>query len=315
MLHSQGLWYIIGDAAVGKSSLLVRLTDQRFLANPDPTVGFIHFWNGFYLSGWNVHLLFFRFLDTPVFRLVWSLDRNWLLFPKITRWWSCNVSVKLLHVNLVYYRCHTGLLPLIKCWQQLIRLGHCRPRIISRNNTFLLPWSCRLSTRVRRDVAEKSVFSKEKTSVASCNLNWRCRLVYSLGFLNARSWLAEVREHADPNVSCILVGNKVDLCEDPTLALPAAAGTSLTSTSSPNPTVSHIRSVRGKHTTSQSKAREVTYAEAEQWAKDEGMLFVEASAKSGLNVEQAFVDASCDILAKVKQGVFNEDRVRLLYYL
>ena len=29
---------ICGDAAVGKSSLLVRLTDQRFLANPDPTV-------------------------------------------------------------------------------------------------------------------------------------------------------------------------------------------------------------------------------------------------------------------------------------
>jgi hypothetical protein len=28
----------VGDAAVGKSSLLVRLTDQRFLANPDPTV-------------------------------------------------------------------------------------------------------------------------------------------------------------------------------------------------------------------------------------------------------------------------------------
>jgi hypothetical protein len=27
-----------GDAAVGKSSLLIRLTDQRFLANPDPTV-------------------------------------------------------------------------------------------------------------------------------------------------------------------------------------------------------------------------------------------------------------------------------------
>ena len=29
---------ITGDAAVGKSSLLVRLTDQRFLANPDATV-------------------------------------------------------------------------------------------------------------------------------------------------------------------------------------------------------------------------------------------------------------------------------------
>ena len=30
-----------GDAAVGKSSLLVRLTDQRFLANPDPTVRYL----------------------------------------------------------------------------------------------------------------------------------------------------------------------------------------------------------------------------------------------------------------------------------
>lgn len=28
----------LGDAAVGKSSLLVRLTDQRFQTNPDPTV-------------------------------------------------------------------------------------------------------------------------------------------------------------------------------------------------------------------------------------------------------------------------------------
>ncbi|KAG8218002.1 hypothetical protein J3R82DRAFT_6194 [Butyriboletus roseoflavus] len=30
---------ITGDAAVGKSSLLVRLTDQRFMTNPDPTLG------------------------------------------------------------------------------------------------------------------------------------------------------------------------------------------------------------------------------------------------------------------------------------
>ncbi|KAJ7926172.1 P-loop containing nucleoside triphosphate hydrolase protein [Mycena leptocephala] len=30
---------ITGDAAAGKSSLLVRLTDQRFLANPDPILG------------------------------------------------------------------------------------------------------------------------------------------------------------------------------------------------------------------------------------------------------------------------------------
>lgn len=34
---------ICGDAAVGKSSLLVRLTDQRFLTNPDPTVRYLSF--------------------------------------------------------------------------------------------------------------------------------------------------------------------------------------------------------------------------------------------------------------------------------
>ena len=134
-------------------------------------------------------------------------------------------------------------------------------------------------------------------------------LVYSLGFLNARSWLAEVREHADPHVSCILVGNKVDLCEDPT---PSTAGASLTNTS--NSAALQIKSAKGKNTalqTVKSKPREVTHEEAEQWAKEEGMLFVEASAKSGLNVERAFVDASCDILAKIKQGVFDDHRVRL----
>lgn len=30
---------LVGDSSVGKSSLLVQLTEQRFLADPDPTVG------------------------------------------------------------------------------------------------------------------------------------------------------------------------------------------------------------------------------------------------------------------------------------
>ncbi|TFY62368.1 hypothetical protein EVJ58_g3916 [Rhodofomes roseus] len=33
-------------------------------------------------------------------------------------------------------------------------------------------------------------------------------------FVNARSWLADVREHADPHLTCILVGNKIDLCSE-----------------------------------------------------------------------------------------------------
>ncbi|KAG6911392.1 Ras- protein RABB1c [Tephrocybe rancida] len=103
-----------------------------------------------------------------------------------------------------------------------------------------------------------------------------CLLVYDVtsrkSFTNARSWLADVREHADPNLTCILVGNKVDLCD------------------------------------SESR-REVPAEEAELWARDEGILFVEASAKSGQNVEEAFVQAATDILAKIRRGVFDDNRV------
>ncbi len=113
------------------------------------------------------------------------------------------------------------------------------------------------------------------------------------GFLNARTWLADVREHADPNVTCILVGNKVDLVEE----LNDDGGGSqmtpvLTSSAAP-----------GKH------RRQVTTEEATAWARAEGLLFVEASAKSGRNVEDAFVQAACDILAKIRQGVFDNNRV------
>jgi len=97
------------------------------------------------------------------------------------------------------------------------------------------------------------------------------------GFLNARTWLKDVRQHADPHLTCILVGNKIDLCSDD--AGPA------------------------------KRNREVTTEEAELWAKEEGLLFVEASARSGENVELAFEQATRDILLKIRDGVFDDDRV------
>ena len=41
-------------------------------------------------------------------------------------------------------------------------------------------------------------------------------------------------------------------------------------------------------------------------------MFVEASAKSGQNVQLAFEQASRDILDKIRRGVFEDDRVRIL---
>ncbi len=57
------------------------------------------------------------------------------------------------------------------------------------------------------------------------------------------------------------------------------------------------------------KPRQVSTEEGTEFARQEGLLFVEASAKSGLNVEQAFVEAATDILQKVKNGVFDDSRV------
>ncbi|OCH93797.1 ras-domain-containing protein [Obba rivulosa] len=180
---------ITGDAAVGKSSLLVRLTDQRFLSNPDPTLG-VEFGS--------------KLITIPEESKVVKLQC-----------WDTAGTESFRSITRSYYRGAAG-----------------------------------------------------------------CLLVYDVtsrqSFLNARTWLADVRAHADPNLTCILVGNKIDLCAED--------------------------GQPGR------RPREVPADEADRWAKEEGLLFVEASAKSGENVEAAFVQATRDILDKIKRGMFDNDR-------
>jgi Ras-related protein Rab-2A len=136
----------------------------------------------------------------------------------------------------------------------------------------------------------------------------------ALGFEHTRTWLADVREHADPQLSCILVGNKIDLCgEDPDdvasdAAPSASANSDAASTPTPASAPAAPKAVGGK-------PRAVPRAEAAAWAESEGLLFVEASAKNGANVEKAFADACRDVLRKVRAGAFEDGRVSLLLYL
>ncbi|XP_028785473.1 ras-related protein Rab-2-B-like [Neltuma alba] len=78
-------------------------------------------------------------------------------------------------------------------------------------------------------------------------------------------WLKELREHADSDVTIVLVGNKCDL--------------------------------NGK--------REVSTEEGEQFAKENGLIFLEASAEMGLNVKEAFEEAAKSVCKKVEDGVFD----------
>ncbi|QRW18134.1 GTP-binding protein YPTC4 [Rhizoctonia solani] len=191
---------IIGDAAVGKSSLLVRLTDQKFLSKPDPTLG-VEFGS----------------------KLISLADEN--------------KTVKL------------------QCWDT------------AGTESF------RSITRSYYRGAAGALLVYDVTSRAS--------------FEHTRTWLSDVREHADPNLTCILVANKVDLCVDE-----GREGDSTPPTS--------VKSGR--------KHREVSRDEAEKFAREEGLLFIEASAKTGENVDRAFEEATRDILHKIRQGVFDDNK-------
>ncbi|KAG8970614.1 hypothetical protein FRC05_000550 [Tulasnella sp. 425] len=180
---------LVGDAAVGKTSLLVRLTDQRFLQNPDPTLG-VEFGS------------------------------------KLIQLEDMNETVKL------------------QCWDT------------AGSEAF------RSITRSYYRGAAGALLVFDPTSRRS--------------FLSIKSWLDDVRENADPQISCILVANKVDLCEEGSAS---------------------------------AKKREVSAEEAQQFAKDNQMVdYIEASAKTGHNVDEAFTRASRSILEKIKAGLFDDKK-------
>ena len=71
-------------------------------------------------------------------------------------------------------------------------------------------------------------------------------------FLSIKKWIDEVKEHAEPEIVIMLVGNKLDLCEV------------------------------------QPAERKVSREYAADYAKKNGLLFMETSAIQDLNVRDCF---------------------------
>jgi Ras-related protein Rab-14 len=94
-------------------------------------------------------------------------------------------------------------------------------------------------------------------------------LVYDVSrratFAHIGSWLADARSNTNPQTVMILIGNKSDLEE----------------------------------------AREVTFEEAAAFAEENNLLFLECSAKSGTNVEEAFISTAKKIHEKVMCGILS----------
>ncbi|KXN71355.1 putative ras-related protein rab-2, partial [Conidiobolus coronatus NRRL 28638] len=84
-------------------------------------------------------------------------------------------------------------------------------------------------------------------------------------FQHIGSWLAGAREHSSQNTTIMLIGNKSDL----------------------------------------DSKREVTREEGEKFAKENGLIFMETSAKTAQNVEDAFLDTAKNIYEKIQAGVLD----------
>ncbi|CAF1531094.1 unnamed protein product [Rotaria sp. Silwood1] len=54
-----------------------------------------------------------------------------------------------------------------------------------------------------------------------------------------------------------------------------------------------------------SDRREVQKQEGEAFARENGMIFMETSAKTAVNVEEAFIKTAREICNKIEEGVFD----------
>jgi len=84
-------------------------------------------------------------------------------------------------------------------------------------------------------------------------------------FNHLTCWLEDARQHSNSNMTIMLIGNKSDL----------------------------------------EHKRAVSTEEGEQFAKENGLIFIETSAKTAANVEEAFINTAKKIYEKIQKGVFD----------
>lgn len=105
-------------------------------------------------------------------------------------------------------------------------------------------------------------------------------VVYDLtkpsSLVKARHWVAELQRQASPGIVIALVGNKVDLANE-------ESGEGTTSGDTDEST-----SGDAADADSPGDARKISTKEGRDYAEEEGLLFFETSAKSGLNVQEVF---------------------------
>lgn len=153
-------------------------------------------------------------------------------------------------------------------------------------------------------------------------------LVYDLtshaSFRGLQPFINDARALASPNLSVLLVGNKLDLTDQlidtslppptPTsftsnsTITPGAGGSSYTSTATGRDCGASISAGTQQRATVAPEGREVTRAEASRWASTAGISVVtEASAFNGEGVDEIFGRLARMILTKIELGEIDPD--------
>lgn len=106
-------------------------------------------------------------------------------------------------------------------------------------------------------------------------------VVYDLtkptSLVKAKHWVAELQRQASPGIVIAMVGNKLDLTNEDT---PAAEETSVR--------MDADTEGEGEAAQENGDARKVSTKEGRDYAEEEGLLFFETSAKTGVNVQEVF---------------------------
>ncbi|KAI9771966.1 MAG: hypothetical protein M1835_006332 [Candelina submexicana] len=95
----------------------------------------------------------------------------------------------------------------------------------------------------------------------------------------AKHWVAELQRQASPGIVIALVGNKLDLTNGE-----SSAGTSSSTQAADDTDGEGL----GEDEDDTGDARRVSTNEAKGYAEEEGLLFFETSAKTGVNVTEVF---------------------------
>ena len=94
--------------------------------------------------------------------------------------------------------------------------------------------------------------------------------------VKARHWVAELQRQASPGIVIALVGNKLDLANED-------SAEENTANDDNDETAGDGEEVEGE-----GDARKVSTKEGKEYAEEEGLLFFETSAKTGVNVQEVF---------------------------